>query len=73
MNVKLTFKRKTKNNDYKRYFIEDGDMMYWVHTNRDNITWIRQRDGNDIENTIGKLPAKVHCALLTHFPNLIKL
>lgn len=43
MKIECHFKRKTKKNDYKRYTIEFGINLWYVHTNHGEITWIRHR------------------------------
>lgn len=65
MDITITFKRRTKSNDYTRYSIIDGMFMWYVHTNKGVITWVRERlykeNMEDIahEKTIRQLPPNV--------------
>lgn len=72
MNIKQTSKRRTKNNDYRRFFVQDGNTIYWVHTNFDRITWIRERveitEDNQPERTLPRLPQSVFNELREFHP-----
>lgn len=72
MKIKLSYKRKTRKNDYKKYFIDGGYNLYWVYTNFDKITNIRQRinidDDTINEFEIQELPDNVFKELKNQFP-----
>lgn len=61
MTVKCTHRRKTKKNYYQRFIIQDGNMVYFVHSNLGKITWVRERieidENNMPERNIDKLPS----------------
>lgn len=65
MTITKTHSRKTKNNDYRRYLVEDGLLCWYIHTNKGLITYIRERlyqaDKDDVvyERVIPRLPAYV--------------
>lgn len=65
MTIKLTHKRKTKLNDYKRLYVESNLLAWYIHLNFGKITHIRERlytdDKDDVvyESVISELPGAV--------------
>jgi hypothetical protein len=65
MVVKETFRRKTKVNDYRRFFVQDGLVCYYIYTNHGKITHTRKRTYKDdteeecVEHTVTTIPDNI--------------
>lgn len=74
MTVKQTHKRRTRLNDYRRFCVQDGNIIYWIHTNFDRITWIRKRveitEDDMKEGNISVLPDPVFSELKQFHPSI---